>query len=41
MVYLIIALTAWYYPNAELTTTNGVTNSAEGGAEAVKMLLKL
>ena len=23
IVYLIIAVTTWYYPNAELTTSNG------------------
>ena len=43
LVYVIIALTAWYYPNAELTTSNG--RSSEGnGTEALqvaKMLMRI
>lgn len=41
VVYVIIAVTAYYYPNAELTTSNGRA-SAEGGEtveHAIRMLM--
>jgi Ca2+:H+ antiporter len=43
LVYLIIALTAYYYPNAELTTSNGTTSTtnANGAEAAARMLLKM
>ncbi|RMZ90092.1 hypothetical protein DV736_g2689, partial [Chaetothyriales sp. CBS 134916] len=31
IVYAIIALTTWYYPNAEMTTSNGSVGNASGG----------
>ncbi|RMD42639.1 hypothetical protein DV735_g2481, partial [Chaetothyriales sp. CBS 134920] len=31
IVYAIVALTTWYYPNAETTTSNGSTGTALGG----------
>ncbi len=37
MVYIIVALTAWYYPNAELTTSN--QRSSEGGGEGTEALV--
>ncbi|KAK6383473.1 hypothetical protein LTS17_002765 [Exophiala oligosperma] len=40
MVYIIIALTAWYYPNAELTTSNGRTPATESGGEGTEALLQ-
>jgi hypothetical protein len=47
LVYVIVALTAWYYPNAELTTSNQRSESGggeESGTEALvsvaKMLMK-
>lgn len=42
IVYVIIAITAWYYPNAELTTSNsrfGAGGSGSGGGEAVAHLV--
>ena len=38
IVYIIIALTSWYYPNAELATSNGNTATAGGGEGVAKML---
>lgn len=49
IVYIIIAVTTWYYPNAGLTTSNGRTagvggNGTETGTGAqvqiAKMLMK-
>ncbi|KAK5230160.1 hypothetical protein LTR72_001695 [Exophiala xenobiotica] len=34
LVYIIIAVTAWFYPNSELTTSNG-RSSTETGTEAL------
>ncbi|KAL2444479.1 Vacuolar cation/proton exchanger 2 [Exophiala dermatitidis] len=43
IVYIIIAVTAWYYPNAELTTSNGraSTETAGEGTEALVNAAKL
>ncbi|OAL34043.1 calcium/proton exchanger [Fonsecaea nubica] len=45
IVYVIVAVTAWYYPNAELTTSNGAsggTNSSGGeGTEALVHVAKM
>ena len=38
LVYVIVAVSAWYYPNAELTQSNGrfgQGNEASGTAEAI------
>lgn len=34
IVYIIIAVTAWYYPNADLTTSNGRPSTETSGDEA-------
>ena len=39
LVYVIVAVSAWYYPNAELTQSNGrfgQGNEASGTAEAIR-----
>ncbi|ETI25722.1 calcium/proton exchanger [Cladophialophora carrionii CBS 160.54] len=47
IVYIIIALTAWYYPNAELTTSNGRSGGTESdggegtGTEALVHVAKM
>ena len=38
IVYVIIAMTAWFYPNAELTTSNGSGGSNTGGELAKRMV---
>lgn len=39
LVYIIIAVTAWFYPNSELTTSNG-RPSTETGTEGTEALLQ-
>jgi hypothetical protein len=41
IVYIIIAVTAWFYPNTDLTTSNGrsATDAAEAVVRAAKMLM--
>lgn len=34
IVYIIIGVTAWYYPNADLTTSNGRSSTETSGDEA-------
>ncbi|KAJ9615297.1 hypothetical protein H2200_001372 [Cladophialophora chaetospira] len=41
LVYIIVALTAWYYPNAELTTSNGRPVASEGGGEGTEKLVQV
>ena len=39
LVYVIVAVSAWYYPNAELIQTNGrfgQGSKTSGAAEAIK-----
>ena len=38
IVYVIVALTTWFYPNAELTTSNGA--SGAGGGENAKRMVR-
>lgn len=40
LTYAIIALTTWYYPNAELTTSNG-GNAAGASGEHQKRMLQM
>ncbi|EXJ78105.1 Ca2+:H+ antiporter [Capronia epimyces CBS 606.96] len=40
IVYIIIAVTAWYYPNSELTTSNG-RSSTETTGEGTEALVKI
>jgi Ca2+:H+ antiporter len=40
LVYIIIAVTAWFYPNSELTTSNG-RSSTETGTEALSQAAKM
>jgi hypothetical protein len=40
LVYVIVAVTAYFYPNAELTTTNGASGRGEsGGGETTEALI--
>ncbi|KAI1618399.1 Ca2+:H+ antiporter [Exophiala viscosa] len=45
IVYIIVAVTAWYYPNADLTSSNGRSSTETGGdgaevvARGVRMLI--
>ncbi|EXJ88484.1 Ca2+:H+ antiporter [Capronia coronata CBS 617.96] len=43
IVYIIIAVTAWYYPNAELTSSNGRASTESGGegTEALASIAKM
>jgi len=45
IVYIIVAVTAWYYPNADLTSSNGRSSTETGGdgaevvARGIRMLM--
>ncbi|KIY03629.1 uncharacterized protein Z520_00320 [Fonsecaea multimorphosa CBS 102226] len=42
LVYVIVAVTAWYYPNAELTTSNGSSGGTQSsGGEGTEALVSV